>query len=153
MRLEAVELRRIGLSLVAPFETSFGVQTERDVLLVRVVTDVGEGWGECVAGEDPLYSPEYVDGAQQVMIQHLLPALFERDLSAADVETILRVSHCVGGLRNFANPSGPSPSSRRASAARSQSKLAWCSRTLSLVFRASRNTWAVCSMIDVKGIT
>ena len=93
MRLRAVELRRISLSLVAPFETSFGVQTERDVLLVKAIADDGEGWGECVAGEDPLYSPEYVDGAQQVLIQHLLPALFERDLSAADVEAILRPVH------------------------------------------------------------
>jgi len=93
MRLEAVELRRIGLSLVAPFETSFGVQTERDVLLVKAITDAGDGWGECVAGEDPLYSPEYVDGAQQVMIHHLLPAMFERELSAADVEVILRPVH------------------------------------------------------------
>src|SRR5207302_315111 len=93
MRLEAVELRRISLSLVAPFETSFGVQTDRDVLLLKAITDRGEGWGECVAGEDPLYSPEYVDGAQQVLIHHLLPALFERDLSAADVEPILRPVH------------------------------------------------------------
>ena len=93
MRLEAVELRRISLSLVAPFETSFGVQTDRDVLLLKAITDRGEGWGECVAGEDPLYSPEYVDGAQQVLIHHLLPALFERDLSAADIEPILRPVH------------------------------------------------------------
>jgi o-succinylbenzoate synthase len=93
VRLHAVELRRINLSLVAPFETSFGVQTERDVLLVKALTDQAEGWGECVAGEEPLYSSEYVDGAQQVMIHHLLPALFERELGAADVETILRPVH------------------------------------------------------------
>jgi o-succinylbenzoate synthase len=93
VKLRAVELRRISLSLVAPFETSFGVQTERDVLLVKAITDIGDGWGECVAGEDPLYSPEYVDGAQLVMIQHLLPALFERDLSAADIEPLLRPVH------------------------------------------------------------
>ena len=63
MRLQGVELRRIRMSLVAPFETSFGVQTERDILLVKVITTDGEGWGECVAGEEPTYSSEYVDGA------------------------------------------------------------------------------------------
>ena len=31
-RVEAVELIRISMPLVAPFRTSFGVQTERDVL-------------------------------------------------------------------------------------------------------------------------
>src|SRR5205807_10112595 len=79
MRLEAVELRRIGMPLVAPFETSFGVQSERDILLVKAITSGGEGWGECVAGEEPTYSPEYVDGAQHVLAHHLLPRLFGRE--------------------------------------------------------------------------
>src|SRR5438445_9739363 len=43
MRLEAVEMRRIEMSLVAPFETSFGIQTERDILLVKEITSAGEG--------------------------------------------------------------------------------------------------------------
>jgi o-succinylbenzoate synthase len=93
MRLHAVELRRIHMSLVAPFETSFGVQTERDILLLKAITDGAEGWGECVAGEDPHYSPEYVDGAQHVLIHHLLPRLFGRDLVASDVATLLRPIH------------------------------------------------------------
>src|SRR5213080_4543840 len=93
MRLEAVELRRIKLPLVAPFETSFGVQTERDVLLVKAITDAGEGWGECVAGEEPTYSSEYVDGAQHVLIHHLLPRLWGRELDAADVAPLLHPVH------------------------------------------------------------
>ncbi len=93
MRLREVELRRIRLSLVAPFETSFGVQTDRDILLLKATTDAGEGWGECVAGEDPHYSPEYVDGAQHVLVHHLLPRLFDRALEASDVATILRPVH------------------------------------------------------------
>jgi O-succinylbenzoate synthase len=56
VKLLAVEMRRIRLSLVAPFETSFGVQTARDILLLKAITSDGEGWGECVAGEEPTYS-------------------------------------------------------------------------------------------------
>jgi len=93
MKLEAVELRRIKLPLVAPFETSFGVQTERDVLLLRAFTDAGEGWGECVAGEEPTYSSEYVDGAQHVLIHHLLPRLLNHDLAAEDVAARLHPVH------------------------------------------------------------
>jgi O-succinylbenzoate synthase len=93
MRLRSVELRRIQMSLVAPFETSFGVQTRRDILLLKAITDTSEGWGECVAGEDPSYSPEYVDGAQHVLVHHLLPRLLDRDLSAADVAGLLRSVH------------------------------------------------------------
>ena len=76
MKLEAVELRRIRLPLVAPFRTSFGTETERDILLVKAITPDGEGWGECVALAEPVYSPEYVDGAEHVIRHHLLPRLF-----------------------------------------------------------------------------
>ena len=75
MTLEAVELIRVELPLVAPFRTSFGTSTTRDVLLVHVVTSDAEGWGECVTDSTPLYSSEYVDGAAQVIRQVLLPAV------------------------------------------------------------------------------
>ena len=94
MKLEAVELRRIRMSLVAPFETSFGVQSERDILIVKAITDGGEGWGECVAGEEPDYSSEYVAAAQHVLVHHLLPPLMERtSLGAVDVAVALRRFH------------------------------------------------------------
>src|SRR2546425_1055714 len=93
MKLESVELRLIKLSLVAPFETSFGVQTERNVLLLKAVTDQGEGWAECVAGDEPTYSSEYVDGARRVLVDHLIPRLLNRDLVAADVATVLHPVH------------------------------------------------------------
>jgi O-succinylbenzoate synthase len=93
MRLDAVELRRIRMSLVAPFETSFGVQTERDILLVKAITSEGEGWGECVAAEEPTYSSEYVEAAQHVAIHHLIPRLLGRDIAAADVAAVLRPVH------------------------------------------------------------
>lgn len=78
--LGAVELRRIAMPLVAPFRTSFGSQTDRDILLIRVELtatngDIIEGWGECVALSEPSYSAEYVDGAQHVITAHLLPQL------------------------------------------------------------------------------
>ena len=75
MKIEAVELRRIRLPLVAPFQTSFGTETGRDILLVRVLGPEAEGWGECVALGEPTYSSEYVDGAHVVIRDHLLPRL------------------------------------------------------------------------------
>jgi o-succinylbenzoate synthase len=94
MKIEAVELRRISLPLIAPFRVSFGVEHERDILLVRVVAGEVEGWGECVAMSRPLYSPEYVDGAEDVIRRHLLPRLFDAGEVAADqVGEILRPVH------------------------------------------------------------
>jgi O-succinylbenzoate synthase len=90
VKLEGVELRRILMPLVGAFRTSFGTETVRDILLVRVVTPDAEGWGECVAMIDPLYSSEYVDGAQEVIRRFLVPALFATDdLTAARVAEIL----------------------------------------------------------------
>ena len=60
---------------------------------MRVETDDAVGWGECVSGNEPLYSNEYVEGSQQVMIDHLIPRLFafrSRPISAHDVAQILR---------------------------------------------------------------
>jgi len=93
MRLVDLELRRIALDLVTPFRTSFGTDLHRDILLARVGMEgpygVAYGWGECVAGEEPAYSAEWVHGAQLVITDHLWPALVaasaDSGLAAADV--------------------------------------------------------------------
>jgi O-succinylbenzoate synthase len=59
---------------VTPFRTSFGTETEKDVVVVRYLRgDGAEGWGECVALSEPTYSPEYAAGAHHVLEHHLLP--------------------------------------------------------------------------------
>jgi len=75
MKISGIELRRIAMPLVSPFRTSFGTETARDVLLVRVVGEDSEGWGECVAMSEPLYSSEHVDGAAEVLRRFLVPRL------------------------------------------------------------------------------
>jgi O-succinylbenzoate synthase len=74
VKLTGFELRRIAMPLVSPFRTSFGTELARDVLLVRAATDEADGWGECVALSEPLYSSEYVDGAAEVIRRYLVPA-------------------------------------------------------------------------------
>ena len=88
--IEAVELRRIELPLVTPFQTSFGTWTYRDILLVRVIAagpgGADDGWGECTAGTQPLYSSEYTAACEDVTRDHLLPRLFAAGVRhAADV--------------------------------------------------------------------
>ncbi|MGV9329339.1 o-succinylbenzoate synthase [Streptosporangium sandarakinum] len=95
MKITGIELRRIAMPLVAPFRTSFGTETERDVLLVRVVTPDAEGWGECVAMSEPLYSSEYVDGAADTLRRFLIPAL----PAHADAEATSRAMEPFKGHR------------------------------------------------------
>jgi o-succinylbenzoate synthase len=83
VKLTDVELRRISMPLVAPFRTSFGTETARDILLVRVITEDAEGWGECVAMASPRYSSEYVDAAADVLRRFLVPAVMAAESPAA----------------------------------------------------------------------
>ena len=75
MKLDGVEILHVSMPLVSPFRTSFGTQTTRDLLVLRVVSTDGEGWGECVTMADPLYSSEYVEAAADVLRRYLVPEL------------------------------------------------------------------------------
>lgn len=75
MKITNIELRRVTVPLVRPFRTSFGTATERETTLVRVVTPNVEGWAECAAEPDPLYSSEFLDACDLVIRDHLVPRL------------------------------------------------------------------------------
>ena len=90
MQLTEVELRRTRLPLVTPFRTSQGTQRERESLLVRVAGDLGDGWGECAALTEPLYTSEYVEGTHHVTRHHLLPRLWAHgDVAGPEVGAVL----------------------------------------------------------------
>jgi len=92
MKISNIELRIIHLPLVRPFRTSFGTQTSREVLMIKVVDENGvAGWAECVAMSEPLYSPEYLSGCLDLMKKFLIPALKSKtEISAEDVPVILK---------------------------------------------------------------
>jgi O-succinylbenzoate synthase len=79
LRLDALELRLVRLPLLEPFEVSFGRMESRLILLLRLQAGAHSGWGECVAGEAPLYSYETVGTARQVIRDHLAPALLGKE--------------------------------------------------------------------------
>jgi o-succinylbenzoate synthase len=90
VELEGFELRVLHLPLVAPFTTSFGTETVREVVIVRALTADGEGWGEIVTAEAPLYSSEYTQGAWDVAKRWLVPALLaERRIAPERVAEVL----------------------------------------------------------------
>ena len=75
MKIESVELHRLSLNYKYPFETSFGRETRRELILVAVKSGGNVGWGECVAGSGPWYSYETVGTAWHVMESYLIPML------------------------------------------------------------------------------
>jgi O-succinylbenzoate synthase len=83
MRLEQLTLRELHMKLVAPFQTSMETTTIRRVLLAEAVVDGVIGWGECVAGESPSYSPETIDTAWLILRDHIWPLLKEKPFASA----------------------------------------------------------------------
>jgi O-succinylbenzoate synthase len=75
MKIDAIILRELHIPLVRPFETSFGVTTNRRVVLAEVRSEGLIGWGECTAGEHPFFSAESTDSAWQVIVNELGPML------------------------------------------------------------------------------
>jgi len=75
MRIDAIILRELHMPLVRPFETSFGVTRNRRILLAEVQSEGLTGWGECTAGERPVFSGESTDTAWQILVRELGPML------------------------------------------------------------------------------
>jgi O-succinylbenzoate synthase len=83
MKIETITLREIRMPLVHFFETSFGRVDSRRILLLTADCDGVEGWGECVAAEDPFYSSEWIETAWSTIKEYLAPAILGRPLAAA----------------------------------------------------------------------
>jgi O-succinylbenzoate synthase len=81
MKVEAITLREIQMPLVHFFETSFVRIYSRRILLVTVEGEGLRGWGECVAGEDPFYSSEWIESAWPTITRYLAPAVLGKTIS------------------------------------------------------------------------
>lgn len=84
MKIEVIELRHVRMRLREPFETSFGVELDRDCLILRVDCEGMTGWGECVAGITPGYSYETTKTAWHILSEFYIPTVLGREV--ADVE-------------------------------------------------------------------
>jgi o-succinylbenzoate synthase len=87
--VDRVELVTMSLPLATPFRTAASERTTRQVMLVHVVAGEVEGWAECVAEEEPTYSPEFVASAALVLRDHLAPRM-ARDAEVLDLHARLQ---------------------------------------------------------------
>ena len=71
------------MPLVAPFETSFGVTTQRECVLVSVQSEGLTGWGECAVDRDPGYSYETTGTAWHILKDFIGPSLLGQYVSDA----------------------------------------------------------------------
>jgi O-succinylbenzoate synthase len=83
MRIREITLRELRMKLVVPFETSTTRTDERRIVLVDADVDGVMGWGECVAGETPGYSPETTETAWHILSDHLWGLVRGKEFSSA----------------------------------------------------------------------
>ena len=84
MKIERIEIRRVSLPFVSPFETSGWRELGRDAIIVRVDVDGATGWGESPVGNSPFYSEENVDTCWLIQEKYLLPMLLEAELNGPE---------------------------------------------------------------------
>jgi O-succinylbenzoate synthase len=90
MRIRGITLRELQMKLVTPFQISVGRTDVRRIIIVQADVDGVSGWGECVAGETPAYSPETTDTAWHILRDHVWPLIKGKEFeSAAQVWALL----------------------------------------------------------------
>lgn len=80
MRIERIELRRIELPYVAPFETSGWREVASHAVIARVEAEGAVGWGEAPVGVGPWYNEETQSTAWAIGREILAPMLLEAEL-------------------------------------------------------------------------
>lgn len=90
MRIEAVEIRQLDIPMVEPLAAAWGSKHQRTTILVRIIGDGVEGWGECIAFNEPTYMADWSNGEYATMTELFVPTLMNsRDVNAADVGQLL----------------------------------------------------------------
>ena len=103
MTPDHITLREIQMPMLSPFETSFGLTTNRRIILVEVVGEGASGWGEVTAGEGPFYNEEDTETAWHVLKDFAIPKLLQSPIPSASAaaalwESIRGHRMAIGGM-------------------------------------------------------
>ncbi|HUI90113.1 MAG TPA: o-succinylbenzoate synthase [Anaerolineales bacterium] len=95
MKIDSITLHHLRMPLVAPFETSFGREVDRECILVSLRSEGLIGYGECVADQSPGYNYETTGTAWHILKDFIAPLMLGQDVKdAADFQN--RVSGIRG---------------------------------------------------------
>lgn len=88
MKIDSIILHHLSMPLVSPFETSFGIETERECVIVEIRSEGFTGYGECVPSRDPGYNYETTGTAMHILTDFIVPLLLDKDIKdAADFQS------------------------------------------------------------------
>lgn len=85
MKIKEIKLHQLLMTMKNPFTTSFGTQQKRFITIVEAIDEDGvSGFGECVSGEDPLYSEEFMDATLIALKKYFGPLVINKEISHPD---------------------------------------------------------------------
>ncbi|MBM3180339.1 MAG: o-succinylbenzoate synthase [Chloroflexi bacterium] len=83
MKIESITLHHISMPLTAPFETSFGRETDRQCVIIQIHSEGLVGYGECVTTRDPGYNYETTGTAVHILKDFVAPLILGKDVKDA----------------------------------------------------------------------
>ena len=83
MKIDSITFHHLSMPLVAPFETSFGRETDRECIIITLQAEGLTGYGECVATHDPGYNYETTGTAWHILKEFVAPLLLGQDVTDA----------------------------------------------------------------------
>jgi len=84
MHIDRIHLYHLSMPLVSPFETSFGLTTDRECILVAIHSEGLTGWGECAMDRDPGYSYETTGTGWHILREFIAPCLLGQQVADAE---------------------------------------------------------------------
>ncbi|MDP2778618.1 MAG: o-succinylbenzoate synthase [Anaerolineales bacterium] len=94
MKIESITLHQVSMPLIAPFETSFGRETDRQCVIIKIHSGGLAGYGECVATRDPGYNYETTGTSMHILKDFIAPSILGKDIKDA-----LDFQERVAGIR------------------------------------------------------
>lgn len=94
MKIESISLHHLSMPLIAPFETSFGRETNRQCVIIQIHSEGLVGYGECVATRDPGYNYETTGTSLHILKDFIAPLILGKDVKDA-----LGFQERVSGIR------------------------------------------------------
>lgn len=95
MVIDSAELIHTTLPLTHYFQTSFGRLTEKQTVLVKLISNGRVGYGEGSALNAPLYVPEYAGATYRVLKEFILPAILHKNFNTPE-EIVSAYAHIRG---------------------------------------------------------
>ncbi|MBC8452427.1 MAG: o-succinylbenzoate synthase [Spirochaetes bacterium] len=92
MKIERLEIYRVAMPLLSPFNTAFGDTNTVESIIVKLSSDGIVGWGETAPWRYPAYSPESAIGAFLTIKKFLVPLVLGKKISTGkELQEIMSV--------------------------------------------------------------